>query len=238
MTLNVEFEFGPEEAPKRMVIYADGDIDFPDDDLTFDLAAQEFGYPETEVIKLYNKWKKDPIKVIYEDIGVWPVIKVWLMIESAEQVLQILENDFSKEEIQPLQQCLNQARVAALDAETFDVQTKKSKKLKKLMTLRKQVDLFLSEKVVAPANLKKKPMSLAHMHAVTATWSVAAFLTSGVVLIGESRIAAAYNASNRQGSSEWKAARHEQELWEINRFVELTHSITSRVMQGPADPEK
>jgi hypothetical protein len=48
----------------QIEITPEGDLEFVDYDIQYDLAAFEFGYPETKAMKLLTLWKKEPTLTI------------------------------------------------------------------------------------------------------------------------------------------------------------------------------
>jgi len=79
-------------------IFHDGTMGFPGYDIQHDFAAHEFGYPETNAMKIYTRWQKMPIHVLVKNLikrDDWKTMAL-LLIDWAEHVLPIFERSLDE----------------------------------------------------------------------------------------------------------------------------------------------
>lgn len=248
--MELEFETGTEENPVRIRINSEGEMLFPEGVLEFDQTMEALGGDRSKNIVLSEQWEKDPIDVLFWNIfGVPSIVKCWLLVECAERAFPILEKSFTEKDLRPLWQCLAQTRATLLDEESIENEiTNITKNVSKLGDLRQKVDRFISLSVSGQANAGLIPY--ATIHATAAVWAAAAIITQGITYAGSTRLAIAFDVfqnmsqpvdemlKSAQHSQVWQEAYRAEELWEINRFLELMSVITDLALDKITRPEK
>ena len=250
--MELEFETGTEENPVRIRINSEGEMLFPEGLLEFEQTMEALGGPKSASTQLLEKWEHDPIDVLFWIAGVPLAVRCWLLLECAERVFPILEKSFTEKELRPLWQCLAQTRVTLLDGKSLENESTKNKS--KLIGLRKKVDDFLAfntenERSV-PRLAEDGLVPYANIHAAATIWGAAALITMNVTYAGSTRLAMAFDAYqdmsepvsemlNKHASSPtYRKAYRAEELWEINRFLELMSVITDLALGKIIRPEK
>lgn len=237
MISEVEFECGPKEAPVKVVITSEGEMYFPDYDITYDEGCLEFGYPKTEALELRDRWDDNPLDTIYKEIGVPWFVKAWLALETAEHVFPILEKNFDQKTIAPVRRCLDLTRKTLLDWEGEETEFN----VIDLRRLNKIADEHMKDiihQVEEPYWRIRGSCTFAAM----AIWAAAAMITDNAILTGSAGRAMAYDSitdsTQRPRSPDFYEAICKQKLWEINRFVELANIILSRGMTTQDSSDK
>lgn len=89
MSIIVTAEFHGQEL--KVEITRDLDMIFLDYDLEYDQAALEFGYPETDAVRLTRIWQSVPIRVVEENLVIPGMVRMLVACDWVEHVLPIFE---------------------------------------------------------------------------------------------------------------------------------------------------
>jgi hypothetical protein len=95
--MSIVFEVTLDDQPVQLEITRDGELIFLDYNITHDLAALEFGYPDTDATKFYAKWQERPVGAICYNLGLDKDTLRSLAADWAEHVLPFFELEYPED---------------------------------------------------------------------------------------------------------------------------------------------
>jgi hypothetical protein len=230
----IELEAGSADHPVRVIITSEGELLTPNDELTYDLALQAMGGPETDLIKVYQKWVAYPVQTIIEDFGVPRPAKDMLLVDSAEHVLHIRDRHVDTVQANLSRRIIEQCRIAiATDGSAEATQT-----LGRLLHM-----------LARPDTTREHRMYNASVSVYDAIWYAAHRSLGEAVLFhnfnpacdAAGYVADPYKYSGpdqSRTSPAFQRAFHREELWEIAHFVELMGTLYHTVRDDPSKTHK
>jgi hypothetical protein len=198
--MSIVFEVTLDDQPVQLEITRDGELIFLDYNITHDLAALEFGYPDTDATELYAEWQESPVGAICYNLGLDEDTLGSLAADWAEHVLPIFENTHQKDK---------RPRRAIEAARDF---------------VAGKIDRAVLEKAREAAS-EAAWAAQAAAWAAGATWAAWAAQAASAQAATTAAKAAAWNASSNIGSAEWQQARVIETAWQVRRFVDCMEAI-------------
>jgi hypothetical protein len=238
--MSIVFEVTLDDQPVQLEITRDGELIFLDYNITHDLAALEFGYPDTDATKLYAEWQRDPSSTLIRTLARDDVdneTMVSLAIEFAEHVLPIYKRWHPKKS--GPRDLLDASRGFLLGQVPYA----------EFMSLRRRLRLGDgdSRRVIHRGEGAVRARMAAHLASTAvvaahkSTWSVAEY-TYGAAFHGQSAVA--YDDCDQKNlsptgeesgrgigwtrfdpSPEFQWASQAERAWQIRRFVDCIEAI-------------
>jgi len=230
MSIVITVERGDEKFDVE--VFHDGKIDFPNDDLRYGQASEEFYNAKTNVVRFCNLWKKDPMEAIADSL--WVIDKPFLlfMADCAEHVLPLLNDRYPW--ISGLDRALEMARMVSADG-----LSKTSDRYDYLVVIGEL--RILDEEITSLASMfsgqKNNRLEGCVLFAVSEvsdrnqpvwrcdnpadSYDAVQFLFAAMTAVK----AAGFKASPDENSAKWKQAYRKEAAWQIRRFVDIMEAV-------------
>jgi hypothetical protein len=192
-------------------VFHDGHIEFPDRDLQFEQAMEEFTNSDSCVVQLDRQWEEFPANVIFEKFELPENSEVRLAADCAEHVLHLYENKYPRD-FRPRNAIEATRKFVAgeIDLETLE----KYKSAAGAAWAVAGAWAAAGARAAAAAAWAADAAATAADAAATAAW--AAVVAARAV---------AHSVSPDNDSPEWQQACDAEVAWQIRRFVDCMEAV-------------
>lgn len=229
MSIVLTAHYGNEEF--QVEIKKDGDLVFLDYDFDYDLSMVEFGEPQTNAIKLLNKWKLSTTDAICENLDIEKYQLAYLASDWAKHVLPIFLK-YRKEDKRP-NTAIKAARIYINSINKKNEQKEKRKLANAVTEAWTAADTtwpdsarVAAEAAWAAAHATQTISTIADIHATAVrTATIAAFLYSIKDAALAARNAVGADVWERAGTEKSMKARSEEMSWQTRRFIDCMEAV-------------
>jgi hypothetical protein len=197
--------------PFEAEVFHDGHIEFPERELQFEQAMEEFTNLDSAVVKLDRLWEESPTEVIFYNMELPKKSCVLLVADYAEHVIHIYEDRYP-DDLRP--------RKAIEATRKFVAGRINSKTLGKAVRAAETAERAAYAAATGAAwaaTESARAAAEAAKASESSAWELAVSLSAAR--------AAAWNVSRDRDSSKQQQARDVEKAWQVRRFVDVMEAV-------------
>jgi hypothetical protein len=191
-------------------VFHDGHIEFPDRDLQFEQAMEEFTNSDSAVVQLDRLWVKSPTEVIFKSFELPENSNILLAADYVERVLHFYEDKYPRD-FRP--------RNAIEATRKFVAGEIDQKTLEKYRSAAWTASELALESATAATAAAWAAARAAAWAAEAAAWAAAGAAARAVAR------AVAHSVSPDDDSPEWQQACDAEVAWQVRRFVDCMEAV-------------